>query len=152
MMKKCGQCLRRKHLHVSTKAQPVPIQSSYAIEVVGVDYLSLDRSISRYAQVYPTGNQTAETTAKVLFENFVVNNGFQARIHSDQCQNLESHFITLVTGNHVTGTGMTERYSTCWGPLKIPTDIFSTSKHSKYVVKLHERLKTAYDKTRWAST
>ena len=72
------------------------ITSSSPMEIVCVDYLSLERSkggveniivitdhFSRYAQAIPTRNQTAKTTARVLFDNFIVHYGFPARIHSD---------------------------------------------------------------------
>ena len=48
---------------------------------------------SRYAQAIPTKNQTAKTTAWVLFDQFVVHYGFPARLHSDQGQNFESNVI-----------------------------------------------------------
>ena len=48
---------------------------------------------TRYAQAFPTRNQLAKTTAKVLFENFVVHHGFRARLHSDQGRNFESNII-----------------------------------------------------------
>lgn len=76
------------------------------MEIVCLDYLSLERSkggfenilvitdhFSRYAQAIPTRNQTAKTTARVLFENFILHYGFPARIHSDQGQNFESKLI-----------------------------------------------------------
>ena len=39
---------------------------------------------SRYAQALPTKNQTAKTTARILFDQFIVHYGFPARTHSDQ--------------------------------------------------------------------
>ena len=74
----------------------VNIVSTAPIEVVCIDYLTLERSkggyeiilvitdhYTRYAQAIPTRNQTAQTTAKALFENFVLHYGFPARIHND---------------------------------------------------------------------
>ena len=67
------------------------------MELVCIDYLSLERSksgfenilvitdqLSRYAQVIPTRNQTAQTAAKVLFENFFIHDGFPAKLLSDK--------------------------------------------------------------------
>ena len=39
---------------------------------------------TRYVQAYPTKNQTAKMTARVLFEQFITHYGFSRRIHSDQ--------------------------------------------------------------------
>ncbi|MEW8088656.1 MAG: DDE-type integrase/transposase/recombinase, partial [Candidatus Thiodiazotropha endolucinida] len=77
---------------------------------------------SRYAQAFPTKNQTARTTAKVLFDQFIVHYGFPARIHSDQGQNFESKLIQelcLIAGvekshttpYHAMGNGQVERFN-----------------------------------------
>ena len=49
--------------------------------------------LSRYAQAYPTKNQTTKTTARILFDQFIVHYSFPARIHSDQGQTFESKLI-----------------------------------------------------------
>ena len=82
------------------------IVSTMPMEIVCLDYLSLERSkggfenvleitdhFSRYAQAFPTKNQTAKTTARILFDQFIVLYGFPARIHSDQGQTFESKLI-----------------------------------------------------------
>ena len=77
---------------------------------------------SRYAQAIPTRNQTAQTTAKVLFENFFVHNGFPAKLHSDKGANFESKVIrklcniagiqkSRTTPYHPMGNGMVERFN-----------------------------------------
>lgn len=105
------------------------------MEIVCLDYLSLERSkggyesilvitdhFSRYAQAIPTRNQTAKTTARVLFDNFVVHYGFPARIHSDQGANFESQLIkelcqiakvekSRTTPYHRMGNGQVERFN-----------------------------------------
>ena len=61
-----------------------------------MDFLSLERSkggienvlvitdhFSRNAQAFPTRNQTARTTARILFDQVIVQYGFPARLHSD---------------------------------------------------------------------
>ena len=48
---------------------------------------------SRYVQAIPTRNETAKTTARVFFDNYIVHDGFPARIHSDQGSNFESDLI-----------------------------------------------------------
>ena len=95
-VRSCGRCIRRK-ANVGKSAELVNIESTSPMEIVCFDYLSLERSkggydnilvitdhFSRYAQAIPTRNQTAKTTARVLFDNFIVHYGFPARIHSDQ--------------------------------------------------------------------
>jgi transposase InsO family protein len=100
-----------------------------------VDFLSLEPSkgavenilvvtdqFSRYAQAFPTKNQTAQTTAKVLFENFIVHYGFPKRLHSDQGRNFESATIkslcelagvkkSRTTPYHPMGNGQCERFN-----------------------------------------
>lgn len=132
-VRNCPRCtLRKTH---SSLAPLVNIASSAPMEIVCIDFLSLERSkggfehimvvtdhFTRYAQAYPTKNQTAKTTAKVLFEQFIVHYGFPSRIHSDQGANFESGLIkelcnlgginkSHTTPYHAMGNGMTERFN-----------------------------------------
>ncbi|MFI0459984.1 MAG: DDE-type integrase/transposase/recombinase, partial [Candidatus Thiodiazotropha endolucinida] len=133
-IEECGRCTRRKVLP-RRAAEMVNTVSTAPMEVVCIDYLSLERSkggfenilvitdhYTRYAQAIPTRNQTAQTTAKVLFENFFLHYGLPARIHSDQGANFESKLIqslcsltgmkkTRTTPYHPKGNGMVERFN-----------------------------------------
>ena len=133
-IKQCGRCIRRKVL--PTRAVDlVNITTTAPIEVVSIDYLTIEPSkggieyvlvitdhFTRYAQAIPTRNQTAHTTARLLYENFFVHYGFPARIHSDQGANFESKLIkslcdltgmkkTRTTPYHPMGNGMVERFN-----------------------------------------
>ena len=130
----CGRCIRRKTAPVKA-AHLVNVTSSAPMELVCIDYLSLERSkggfenilvitdhFSRYAQAIPTRNQTAQTTARALFENFFLHYGFPAKLHSDKGANFESKVIkklcevagiqkTRTTPYHPMGNGMVERFN-----------------------------------------
>ena len=130
---KCKNCILRKG-RVST-APLVNISTSQPLELVCIDYLSIEPSkggienvlvvtdhFTRYAQAYPTPNQTAKTTAKVLFENFILHYGFPLQLHSDQGRNFESEVIqhlckfanitkTHTSPYHPMGNGMCERFN-----------------------------------------
>ena len=101
----CERCIKRK-TNPGRSAELVNITSTAPMEILCLDYLSLERSkggienvlvltdhFSRYVEAIPTRNQTAKTTARMLFDNFVVHYGFPARIHSHQRQSFESNLI-----------------------------------------------------------
>ena len=94
------------------KTGPVPaaeincISSSASMEVLYIDYFSLVISKGRferilvitdhltcYAMTVPTRNQTARTTARVLFDNYFAHYGFPVRLYSDKVKNFESKVI-----------------------------------------------------------
>ena len=130
-IKKCDRCIRRKTL--PQRAPLVSIESHYPLQLVCMDYLSLERSsggyenilvmvdhYSKFAVAIPTRNQTAKTTARVIFNSFIVHYGLPTRLHSDQGTNFESKIIkelcvllsidrSHTTPYHPIGDGITER-------------------------------------------
>ena len=117
------------------RSKLVNITSTTPMEIVWLDYLTLERSkggfekilvitdhFSRYAQAILTRNETTKTTARVLFDNYIVHYGFPARIHSDQGANFESNLIkelcktagvekSRTTLYHPMGNGQVERFN-----------------------------------------
>lgn len=130
----CDRCLRRKS-PFNTKAPLVSISSTQPMELVCIDFLTLEESkggygnilvvtdhYTRYAQAFPTRNQTAQTTARILFDEYFVHYGFPKSIHSDQGRNFESKLIgelcklaginkSRTTPYHAMGNGMVERFN-----------------------------------------
>jgi hypothetical protein len=73
--------------NVNTRSELVSIVSTYPLELVSMDYLTLESAkgygnilvitdhFTKYALAIPTRNQTAKTTAEALFNNFIVHFG-----------------------------------------------------------------------------
>ena len=131
---RCGRCLRRKDWN-RQRAPLVNTETFQPMELVCMDFLKLEQSkggienilvmtdhFTKYAQAYPTCNQSAKTTAKMLFDNFFVHYGFPRRLHSDQGRNFESKLIaelcqmanikkSRTTPYHPMGNGIAERFN-----------------------------------------
>lgn len=170
-VRRCGRCIRRKTRPVPA-AELVNITSSYPMELVCMDYLSLETSrggydnilvitdhFTRYAQAIPTRNQTAYTTAKVLYENYFIHYGFPFKLHSDKAQNFESKVIrhlcklagikkTRTTPYHPMGNGQVERFNQTLLQMLGTLDSSKKSDWKSYVSPLVH----AYNATRHDST
>ena len=128
--KNCGRCIRHKS-KTDVRASLVNIRPHYPLELVCIDYLTLEPSQGNISNILvvtdhftrfavATKNQTAKTTADVLYGEFIVRYRISARLHSDQGTNFESQLIkelcdlmeikkSRTTPYHAAGNGMTER-------------------------------------------
>ena len=101
---KCSRCLKRKSTPQVNPLQP--ILASQPMELVHLDYLTLEPSkgnienvlvitdhFTRYALAYASKTQTAQATARTLWDNFICHYGFPEQFISDQGRNFESDLI-----------------------------------------------------------
>ena len=101
---KCPRCLKRKSTPQVAPLQPILV--SQPLELVHLDYLSLEPSkgnienvlvitdhFTRYALAYASKTQTAQATARILWDNFICHYGFPQQFISDQGRNFESDLI-----------------------------------------------------------
>jgi len=131
-IRSCDRCVKRK-TPTNMRAPLVSITTSQPMELVCMDYLTLETSkggyqhilvitdhFTKYAVAVPMRNQSAKLTAEALFNNFIVHYGIPKRIHSDQGANFqgkllqELYNITGITRSRTTpyhpeGNGITER-------------------------------------------
>jgi hypothetical protein len=129
----CRRCALRKQATV--KAPLVSIKTTAPLQLVAMDYLTLERSSGGYenvlvitdhftkvAMAVPTRDQTAVTTAKALWSKFILYHGVPVRIHSDRGANFESATIqelcklygmskSRTTPYHPEGNGLCERFN-----------------------------------------
>ena len=101
---KCSRCLKRKSTPQVAPLQPILL--SQPLELVHLDYLTLEPSkgnienvlvitdhFTKYALAYASKTQTAQATARILWDNFICHYGFPEQFISDQGRNFESDLI-----------------------------------------------------------
>lgn len=134
-IKTCTRCLRAKAPHLPDRAPLRSIVTTRPLELVCIDFLSLETStggykhilvvtdhFTKYACAYPTRTQHASVVAKILVEQFIVHYGIPERLHSDQGANFEGRVIkqlcellgmkkSRTTPYHPQGDGITERFN-----------------------------------------
>ena len=102
----CERCLRFKQ--PQEKAEMKPILVSYLMELVHLDFLTLQGKagdakstnilvitdhFTKYAQAYVTPKQTAVVVACTLWENFLVHYGWPEKIITDQGKSFENNLF-----------------------------------------------------------
>ena len=134
-IKTCPRCLRAKAPHLPERAPLCNIVTTHPLELVCMDFLSLETSrggykhvlvitdhFTKYSCAYPTRSQHASVVAKILVEQFIVHYGIPERLHSDQGANFEGRVIkhlcellgmrkSRTTPYHPQGDGITERFN-----------------------------------------
>ena len=129
---KCTRCLRRNTPPEVAPLQPINV--TQPLELVHMDYLSLEPSkgnienvlvitdhFIRYALAYPSKTQTAQATARILWDNFICHYGFPEKFIADQGRNFESDLTKELykiagvkklhtTPYHPQGNGQCERF------------------------------------------
>ena len=124
-VKECRRCICRKS-GTNTRAPLVNISTTYPLELVCIDYLTLEPSkggienvlvvtdhFTRFAMAIPTKNQTAKTTTEAFYNNFILKYGIPTRLHSDQGANFESEIVKELCKL----TGMEKSRTTCYHPM-----------------------------------
>lgn len=130
----CPTCICSK-AGPEVRAPMHSIATSYPLEIVAIDFLSLGRPadtyqyllvvtdlFSRYGWAFPTKDQTAETTARVLWRGLIQTWGCPEKILSDRGAAFESslldHLLQLYGGKklrttpyHPQGNGSCERFN-----------------------------------------
>ena len=169
-IRSCGRCVRRK-ASTNVKAPMLSIVTSQPLELVCMDYLTVEPShgcenilvitdhFTKYAIAIATRNQTAKTTARVLFENFIVHYGFPSKLHSDQGRNFEGDVIrelcklggmekSRTTPYHPMGNGLCERFNRTLMSMLGTLEEERKSNWSKYLTSLtHSYNCTKHDST-----
>lgn len=129
----CDRCVKSKK--TAERTELVNIQTSQPLELVCMDYLTLEPSkggiqnilvitdhFTKFSIAVPTRNQTARVTAEAIFNNFILFYGIPEKLHSDQGTNFCSKIVkelcsilgiykSRTTPYHPMGNGVTERFN-----------------------------------------
>lgn len=101
----CISCSLQKN-RAEPRAPLNPVDVTYPLQVVALDFLSLSRPsdtyqnilvmtdmFTRYSWAVPTRDLTAKTTVSAIWSHIIQTFGCPARFHSDQGPNFESDLM-----------------------------------------------------------
>lgn len=131
----CGRCIVAKAVHPQVRTFPGNLTASRPLEVVAIDFTTLEKStdgrehvliatdiFSKFTQAYPARDQKASTVAKLLTEGWFYRYGVSKRLHSDQVRSFEGDLMkqlcklyniakSRTTPYHPEGNGQCERFN-----------------------------------------
>ena len=133
IQKKC-RCIIDKHPIVKERAELCPLEAKYPFEVVSIDFVELEQcngykyaltvvdNFTRFVQFYATRSKSSKAAADMLFNQYILQYGFPARILHDRGGEFNSrlfnelHKLAGIKASNTTpynpqGNGACERYN-----------------------------------------